>query len=205
VNEQISNPPPPTETPSRVVTKPRERGLEGIDVRPVLHRLDGMVGRPWTEVSAKIDALKGMRRADARSAYLRCVGETVATSESVLPETPYFVDANGCLARREQSGPAIDKSAVPVILSPETEAFLSGRVIGVRGTTHVWFVPTGRVRRVPNGIDPETGEMTFRSVESLRQDRPLDAKETQSFLDVSKAERDAILAKAPAHSPAAAN
>ncbi len=192
-----THPTSPAPATDQTVSKPRERGLERVDVRPVLHRLHGMVGKPWAVVLNKINGLYGMRHDVTRAAYLRCVGENVGA------EMPFYVDENSCLARREEAG--TDKVAEPVVLSAETEAFLDGRVVGMRGTVLVWFVRTGRSRQVPNGTDPKTGEPAFKSIDYLRQDRPLNKKEILAFDAFGPEVCAAIVAKAPASSPSPAN
>lgn len=203
MNEQTIPSSPPTESQDRVVTKPRERGLERVDVRPVLRRLKRMVGQLWTVVLGKIDRLNGMRFNAIRAAYLRCVGENVATSEDVLPDADFYVDASGRLAERSRNANAA--ASKPVVISAETEAFLDGRAVRRLGAVLIWFVRTGRTYRAANGIDPKTGEPAFQDVDRLRQDRPLNRKEASFFKDLPEEEQLAILAMASAHSSAPAN
>ncbi len=200
-NRTLSPPAPNARTGDAVQEKPRERGLERVDVRPVLHRLHGMVGKPWSDVLDKINRLDGMRYEVTRAAYLRCVGESVADAERVGLEMPFYVDEDGRLTRREEAG--AEKVAEPVVLSAEIEAFLDRRVIGIRGTVLVWFVRTGRSYQVPNGTDPETGKPTHKSIDYFRQDRPLNKKEILAFKGFGTMIGEALVAMAPAAPPSA--
>lgn len=198
---------PASPTTDQVITRPRERGLGGIDTRPVHHRLNGGVGTDWNVVLGKINGLNGMRRPETRAAYLRCVGDNVATSEDVLPNAKFYVDALGRLARREQAKIANDGSARPVVLSKEVVDFLDRRSIGTRGDTLFWFDPIPSKTRKFAGNDPRTGVPIYYDQRrtAFRQGRALNDEETATFVDLDEAVRVEILAKAPAHSPAPAN
>ncbi len=172
-----------------VVAKPRERGLGGIDTRPVEHRLHGGIGKPWSHVLGKINKLKGMRYPATRAAYLRCVGEQVAPSEGALPGAEFYVDENGNLARRDPAKD--DRPSETVVLSTEIEAFLDRRSIGKRGQTLFWFEPTARY---------SDAERT-----RFRQGRALNEEESAIFADLDEADRVEILSRDPARSPAPAN
>ncbi len=207
MNEQTVSQSPSTATTGRVPTRPRERGLEGINVKPVTRRLTRMVGQQWTHVSATIDGLDGMHRAEIRSAYLRCVGENVATSEEVQPNAPYYVDANGCLARRASTKTEVAQPTDATVLPEEAQAFLANRVIGVRGETYFWFDPIPSKMKTFAKTCPNTGTPVYHHMRTtaFRQGRALNQAETETFKDFDPAVCDAILAKAPAFSSPPAN
>lgn len=207
MNEQTTYPSPSTETTDRVPTRPRERGLGGIDTRPVFHRLNGGVGTDWNDVLGKINGLKGMRWPETRTAYLRYVGENVATSADVLPGAPFYVDELGRLARREQAKTAGEKFANPVVLSKEVVDFLDRRSIGVRGETLFWFDPIPSKKKVYGGVNPRTGVANYydQRQTAFRQGHVLTQDEAKTFKALDESVRDAIISMAPAYSPAPAN
>jgi len=183
--------------------KPRERGLDGIDTKPILRRLTRMVGKPWVDVRAKIDAMPEMPRRDFRTAYNRFLGENVAMSEDIQPAAAFYVDANGRLTRRDQAE-STDRSVEPTVLSPETMAFLGKRVIGVRGETLFWFDRIGSPEKKFAGNCPRTGKPLYLTARktTYRQGSALSSDEVATFEGFPEAQRAKICFLAPDHSPA---
>ena len=197
---------PPTEpTADQVIVKPRERGLGGIDVRPVFHRLNGLVGKNWDDVLGKINGLNGMRYEAKRAAYLRCLGENVATSEDVLPTAPFYVDGNGSLCQRPERRPSATEPNLsrPVEIPPTVNVFLAGRAIGKRGDTLFWFDSIPSKKKVYGGVNPRTGVANYydQRQTALRQGLALNDEETATFNDFDEKVRADILSRAPAYDP----